>query len=280
MTQEIDTSRTAGAVEALKGLGKNLQDVVDQAPSTGLEPLLRLLKDGDWVYGPENLAVEENSTWAVNPLSVQHGYSCWTRYPDPKRKNELLGENMVSAGRPKPDKTALPEYRSPEGMLWEWNDQISAQLKCMSGVDINVQVLYKTSSVGGIRATTGLLQQVVDRLSKGETKVVPVIRLNRDYYDHKSYGRTYFPVFTVVDWLVLGGPGGGGKGMPEESAESAEAASVARRRALLTPEPARAPARAAQAESDPPWPARQRPQEAPPMQTPEAEPVRRRRRVL
>jgi hypothetical protein len=29
---------------------------------------------------------------------------------------------------------------------------------------------------------------------------VPIIELGRDYYTHPSYGKTYFPVFTIVGW--------------------------------------------------------------------------------
>jgi len=34
---------------------------------------------------------------------------------------------------------------------------------------------------------------------------VPVVRLKKEHYQHKSYGRIFTPVFDVVEWLTLDG---------------------------------------------------------------------------
>jgi len=49
---------------------------------------------------------------------------------------------------------------------------------------------------------------------------VPVVRLKKEHYQHKSYGRIFTPVFEVVEWLTLEG----------EADKPAEVAAPSRRR--------------------------------------------------
>jgi hypothetical protein len=52
---------------------------------------------------------------------------------------------------------------------------------------------------------------------------VPVIKLKKDHYAHKSYGRIFTPVFQLVEWVGMDA-----ESEPEElTPESALAASVA-----------------------------------------------------
>jgi hypothetical protein len=50
---------------------------------------------------------------------------------------------------------------------------------------------------------------------------VPVVRLKKEHYTHKSYGRIYTPVFDVVSWVSLEGPAAA---EPEAEAEAEEEA--------------------------------------------------------
>lgn len=191
-------NRSANAVAALQGLKQGLQNVQASLPATMTDALLRMGKDGIWVYGAENIEVEEGSLWAVNPMSIRHGYACWTNYDvKEKKKNELLGEVMVSAGQPKPLRTDLQD------LGWSWSDQISFSLKCLNGEDKGMQVLYKTTSVGGINATGKVLEALIAQLDKDPEHPVPVLELGNDHYDHKQYGKTYVPIMTVKRWEAL-----------------------------------------------------------------------------
>src|SRR5262245_57000959 len=115
----------------------------------GGKPFLRLLRDGEWVFGQSDDVVQDGSLWIVNPLSIGHGWSCWTNY-DTKAKNELLDEIMVSVTEPKP-------IRPPNNGEWPYAEQRQMDLRCCHGEDTGVEVLYKTNSVGGMRAFDGLL---------------------------------------------------------------------------------------------------------------------------
>jgi hypothetical protein len=80
-------------------------------------------------------------------------------------------------------------------------------LYCLNGDDKGTQVLYKTTSMGGGKAAGALLQSLIEQAAKEEEKgtnnVMPVISLESDWYKHKEYGKTYFPVFSVKDWMPL-----------------------------------------------------------------------------
>jgi len=85
---------------------------------------------------------------------------------------------------------------------------MAVDLKCINGADAGTEVVLKVSTVGGIQAVTGLIDTVRDRLNCGQHdgKIAPIVRLERDSYQHGQYGRVPTPVFTLVDWMSLDGP--------------------------------------------------------------------------
>lgn len=212
----------------------------------GGKPFLRM-KNGDWMYGAENVDVEEGSTWQVNVFSLCHGWCCWTNYAkEEKKKNELLGEVMASMADGKP-------HRPAEIDGWEFNEQRSFDLKCTSGEDAGTEVHYKTSSVGGMRAVDELLVAIQGQLAVDPAHPCPVLRLNTDHYDHNTYGRTYVPVFEIVGWATMDGGVGPELAIaadpapePEPEPEPAPAPRKRQRRAIAEPvqepEPAPSPA--------------------------------------
>lgn len=192
------------AVAALQSLKTGLANVQQSLPPSMGDMLLRMLKDGGWVYGPENIEVEDGSLWAINPMSIAHGFVCWTNYdPKERKKNELLGERMVSMTAPKPTPESLPSYDNGRGGAWEWNDQVAFDLVCVSGEDKGEQVHYKTTSVGGIRAVHELIDKIMKQLDVDANTPVPVVELSSDSYEHRSYGKTYVPIFVVKQWAGL-----------------------------------------------------------------------------
>jgi hypothetical protein len=166
-------------------------------PVAGGLPLLRLLKSGNWVFGQNDDPVQDASEWAINPLSMQHGWSCWTNNPG-KEVNELLGEDMA------PVTEDLPMRPDPV-RGFEWNPQRQFTLKCLNGDDEGVETLYKNSSKGGIRAVDTLLGLLNEQLKNDSGNIVPIVRLNVSWYDHQKYGQTFVPVFEVVDWADMHG---------------------------------------------------------------------------
>jgi hypothetical protein len=165
--------------------------------SGGGKPLLRLLRDGLIVHGQANVEVEPDSRWAVNVMSLAHGWSCWVD-GGPGAKNKLAGEVMVSIGDPKPPQPE-PIQSTP------WAEQRSFELKCIDGADNGQEVLYKTTSVGGMRAVDGILAAVQSQLVNNSAYPCPVIVMTAESYPHTKYGKIYNPIFTIVDWSDMNG---------------------------------------------------------------------------
>ena len=197
MSQEV-TTRSTSAVAALQGLRTGLANVVSTIPTTSADPFMRLLKSGTWVYGPEDIEVQPGSLWAINPLSICHGYVCWTNHdPKEKKKNEKVGEVMVPLHKPKPDHAALPDHG------WDWRDQLSLQVRCLTGEDEGQQTRYNVSSVGGQNAVSELIQAILTQIDAGKEEVVPVITFEVDSYKHRQWGLTYIPKLVIKRWVKL-----------------------------------------------------------------------------
>ena len=155
--------------------------------------LLKMDKTGHWVFGADQTEVEDDSTWAVNPFSFVHGFIAWG-------DGEVLGEKMVSVSQPLPELDAAPP-NAKRG----WETQIGMSLKCLSGEDKDMEARYSTTSVGGKRSVQALALAIATQVEKDQSKPVPVVRLKRDHYTHKSYGKIFTPVFETLDWISVTG---------------------------------------------------------------------------
>jgi hypothetical protein len=155
--------------------------------------IIKMDKGGHWVFGADQTEIEEGSTWAVNPLSFVHGFIAWG-------DGDVLGEKMVSIANP------LPELdEAPTGAKKGWESQVGMSMKCVSGDDKGLEARYTVTSVGGKRAVQTLAVALADQVDKDQTKPVAIVRLKKDHYQHKSYGKIYTPVFEIVEWMSMDG---------------------------------------------------------------------------
>jgi len=171
--------------------------------------IIKMDKTGHWVYGADQTEVDDESTWAVNPFSFVHGFIAWG-------DGEVLGEKMVSVTQP------LPELESaPPNAKKGWEQQVGMMIKCVTGEDKGLEARYTVTSVGGKRAIQALGVAIAEQIEKDQSKPVPVVKLKKDHYQHKSYGRIYTPVFEILEWVSMDG---------ETDAEAAPAEPARRRR--------------------------------------------------
>jgi hypothetical protein len=161
-------------------------------------PMLQFLsrEGGVWAYGQKRTIVEDRSTWAVNPMTFQWGGVCFS---DAKKR---LGEHLVSISKAKPNLVELPDKGAP------WKEEWAVNMKCISGADAGTEVVFKTNTTGGFQMMAEVVEAVRDRLNGGthDGKVVPIVRPEKDSYQHPQHGRIYTPVLTIVDWMPLDGP--------------------------------------------------------------------------
>ena len=157
--------------------------------------ILKMDKTGHWVFGADQTEVQDDATWAVNPFSFVHGFIAWGN-------GEVLGEKMVPVSQPLPELDAAPP-NATKG----WEPQIGMSLKCLAGEDAGLEARFSATSVGGRRAVQTLAVAIAAQVEKDQTKPVPVVKLKKDHYVHKQYGRIYTPIFEVVEWVSMDGEG-------------------------------------------------------------------------
>jgi hypothetical protein len=173
--------------------------------------IIKMDRTGHWVFGADQTEAESDATWAVNPFSFVHGYIAWG-------DGEVLAEKLVSVTEPLPELEA-----APPGAKKGWEPQTGLSLKCISGEDAGMEARFTTTSVGGRKAVQALAVEIATQVEKDQSKPVPVVKLGKDHYTHKSYGRIYTPVFEVVEWVSM-------TGEAEASPVAEEAAPAAGRR--------------------------------------------------
>jgi len=208
MMSNIVKFNTAG-LPAVSTLSTALRALETVGGPSGVT-ILKMDKTGHWVFGADQTEVQDDATWAVNPFSFVHGFIAWGN-------GEVLGEKMVPVSQPLPELDAAPPNASKG-----WEPQIGMSLKCLAGEDAGLEARFSATSVGGRRAVQTLAVAIAAQVEKDQTKPVPVVKLKKDHYVHKQYGRIYTPIFEVVEWVSMDGEGA------EEPAE----APARRRRAV------------------------------------------------
>jgi hypothetical protein len=200
---------------AVSSLSSALRVAAQSAAPAGGTVILKMDRTGHWVFGADQDEVEPGSKWAVNPYSFVHGFIAWG-------DGQVLGEKMAPMTEPLPEVEA-----APPGASKGWEMQIGFSLKCLSGEDADMEARYTATSVGGKRSVQELALAVAEQADKDSSKIVAVVTLGKDHYQHKSYGRIYTPVFDVVEWVGMNGPEAQAD---EPQAEPAEPAPTRRRR--------------------------------------------------
>ena len=209
MSNNMAVFSSAGlpSVASLTTALRSLQDT----SSGGGVLILKMDRTGHWVFGADQTEVQAGSQWAVNPFSFVHGSIAWG-------DGIVLAERMTSVNNPKPELDV-----APAGASRGWESQIGMSLKCLTGDDAGMEVRYSATSVGGRRGVTDLATALATQVDKDQTKPVPVVTLEKEHYQHKSYGRIFTPVFAVVSWMAM-------DSADEAAAPAVEEAPVATRR--------------------------------------------------
>ena len=181
----------AGAnLPAVASLSTSLRAIASDVGPTG-SVIIKMDKTGHWVFGADQTEVEDDSLWAVNPFSFVHGFIAWG-------DGEVLGEKMVPVAEP------LPEVGpAPSAAKRGWETQVGMSLKCIKGEDVGMEARYNVTSVGGKRAVQELAVAIATQVDADQTKPVPVVRLKKEHYQHKSYGRIYTPIFDIVEFVSM-----------------------------------------------------------------------------
>ena len=186
----------------VKFSGANLPSVVSLSTalrtiasdvSASTTAIIKMDRTGHWVFGADQTEAQDDARWAVNPFSFVHGFIAWG-------DGEVLAEKLVPVTEPKPELEP-----APPGAKKGWEEQTGLSLKCISGDDAGLEARFTTTSVGGRKAVQTLAVAIATQVDKDPSKPVPIVKLAKDHYTHKSYGRIFTPVFEVVEWVSMDG---------------------------------------------------------------------------
>lgn len=203
MANEVAKPKS-NALAAAGALKKNLSKVQTRLPETRGSGFMSFGRDGVWTHGQANEEVREGEEVAINPLSIETGFICWSDRGENGPTNEVLGEVMVPLGEDAPLKHTLPVKEDKQSVKApEWRDQIKVTMRLLDGPNKGTQVTYSTTSVGGIGALKGLIDQIMLQLDEDPANIVPVVTLGSDHYKHKKWGKTYTPEISIVDFISL-----------------------------------------------------------------------------
>ena len=196
--KQVASAPAGGALASIASLAAALANVPIGIGRTGLPMMLFKSREdgGTWGFGQRRTIPEEGSRWAVNPLTIQWG--CIS-FGD---GNKVVGERLVPITQPKPLIADMPDTTFP------WQEEWSVNMKCLSGADAGVEVVFKATTDGALKAIVLIVDEVRDRLNGGQHdgKIVPIALLEKDSYQHVKHGPTPYPVLTIVDWMPLDGP--------------------------------------------------------------------------
>jgi hypothetical protein len=210
--KQVASAPAGGALTSLAALQTALANVNTAAiiGRSGL-PMMLFKREGSgtWGYGQTRTVPEANSRWALNPLTFLYGHICFGD------NNKVLGERLVPISQPKPMITELPDMGFP------WQEEWAVNMKCLGGADAGVEVVFKATTDGGIKAVVLMVALVRDRINGGQHdgKIVPIVLLEKDSYQHSQYGKVWFPVLNTVDWMSLDGPAPAPEPAPQSSIE-------------------------------------------------------------
>lgn len=190
--------------DLLAGLA-TIDEDIKKSSSSGV-PIMRVGKQGVFVYGQEDTEVQPGSLWALNPYSIQHGWACWGTDGE-----GLLDEMYKPFNEQVPAKSTLPEMGHP------WKKSYRAMLQCLNGEDKGRVAEYKTTSLGGQDFFRELVNALREQGSRDKVNIVPCLELEVSSYKHPQHGKTWIPVLNIQEWISMSGPGDEG-----EEAEEAE----------------------------------------------------------
>lgn len=166
-------------------------------------------RNGDWTFGQDNTYVERDDLWAVNPLTIKHGYIAFDGGRDiAETKDGDRAEMLFSVTQELPEYDDLPELdiRSKKGRdETKWKFQMAVELVCVEGPNKGAEVVYKPGSMGGLRAVRMIAEEIARRFDDEDADThVPVVELDSRSYHNKRYNKeVYNPLMHIIEWAGL-----------------------------------------------------------------------------
>jgi hypothetical protein len=174
-----------------KNLAAAFRKAGTELSRSSMLPFLKLTEDGEWVAGAENAPVT-GTRFAVDAQGAQRGFSRFA--------NGTVEDVMVPVGLCK--EVSHDDLPVPGPLEEGWRASASFPLRSL---ETGEELIFKTTSQGGLSALGDVLNLYADRLEAGKGGR-PVIQLAVTWYNHKRFGRKCKPRFPIVGWVDEGDP--------------------------------------------------------------------------
>lgn len=207
------TEAQAKAIAGLNmGLLAGLKRVVEAAPARVEGDFFSFGKDGLWSFGAENKEVDAEDRFLIDIESLVTGFVCWTDYSKEellhKKKNEKIDTRMLPISQGEVDYSTLPDQGR-----WKYRRQVGFRGRFLNDPYAGKAAIYETASGGGEDAfaalTSAIFARLQEQLASGvdpaAIAMYPVVKLSNTHYMHKTYGKTYKPIFDIVAWAMKDG---------------------------------------------------------------------------
>src|SRR5262249_22140861 len=146
--KQVASAPAGGALASITALAATLANVNTATiiGRTGQPMLLFKSREGSgtWMFGQKKTIPEQASRWAVNPLTFKYGCICFNG-------NKVVSEYLVSVSQPKPLITEMQDTGFP------WQEEWAVNMKCLDGADAGVEVIFKATTDGAIKAVVMLV---------------------------------------------------------------------------------------------------------------------------
>jgi hypothetical protein len=102
----------------------------------------------------------------------------------------------------------MPQITELPNLGFKWHEEWTVEMICTGGADAGIEVVLKMSTDGGVQAIRGLFEMVYNRFHGGRHggKLVPIMPLEKESYQHVKHGKVWKPVLNPIDWMLLDGP--------------------------------------------------------------------------
>jgi hypothetical protein len=169
------------------------------------KPILRLTEDGDWIFGQDETPLHKTDLLAINPASFRHGYIA---FDDKGVAFDVHGdpaEILQPIVQPLPYRDDLPELEEPRGKrskrVPKWQDQLALDLIVVDGKNKGAEMVYKPTSVGGLRMCAKIIGEVARRLEADELEIVPLVELFSSSYFNRTWNKDVaVPEHAIIEW--------------------------------------------------------------------------------
>ena len=168
------------------------------AKNTTVDGLFLTFKNGEFLYGQDATTLQLGTKLVANMPGLMSG---WRRWWGGKVSDERM--ELVSAFIPMPSRESLGDL---DEALWELDERTRLKrdpwmkTSALQLLDEKKQIyIYSTGSKGGIGAIAKLCKAYAQEYRQ-RPNMLPIVEITNDSYMHAMYGKTYFPVFSIVGW--------------------------------------------------------------------------------